>query len=70
MSILRIVSQEYLAEDIKDPATGEVIVAANHMVTPKRAEAILRQVFRRLRSEQSLHAVHISVYVLSVMVPT
>ena len=32
----------YLAEDITDPATGEVVVAANHLVTPKRAEAIIK----------------------------
>ena len=32
----------YLAEDIKDPATGEIIVAANHLVTPKRAAAIIK----------------------------
>ena len=36
------ITGRYLAEDIKDPATGEIIVAANHLVTPKRAEAIIK----------------------------
>ena len=35
------ITGRYLAEDIKDPATGEIIVAANHLVTPKRAAAII-----------------------------
>ena len=36
------ITGRYLAEDIKDPETGEVIVSANHLVTPKRAEAIIK----------------------------
>ena len=36
------ITGRYLAEDIVDPATGEVIVEANHHVTPKRAEAIIK----------------------------
>ena len=28
--------------NIVDPATGEIIVEANHLVTPKRAEAIIK----------------------------
>ena len=36
------ITGRYLAEDIKDPATGEIIVAANHLVTPKRAAAIIK----------------------------
>ena len=36
------ITGRYLAEDIVDPATGEVIVEANHLVTPKRAEAIIK----------------------------
>ena len=36
------ITGRYLAEDIKDPATGEIVVAANHLVTPKRAEAIIK----------------------------
>ena len=36
------ITGRYLAEDIVDLATGEVIVEANHLVTPKRAEAIIK----------------------------
>ena len=36
------ITGRYLAEDIIDPVTGEVVVAANHMVTPKRASAIVK----------------------------
>ena len=36
------ITGRYLAEDITDPATGDVVVAANHLVTPKRAEAIIK----------------------------
>ena len=36
------ITGRYLAEDIKDPETGEIIVSANHLVTPKRAEAIIK----------------------------
>ena len=36
------ITGRYLAEDIVDPTTGEVIVEANHLVTPKRAEAIIK----------------------------
>ena len=36
------ITGRYLAEDVIDPATGEVVVAANHMVTPKRAAAIVK----------------------------
>ena len=43
------ITGRYLAEDIKDPATGEVIVAANHMVTPKRAEAILKTGVQKIK---------------------
>ena len=43
------ITGRYLAEDITDPATGEVIVAANHMVTPKRAEAILKTGIQKIK---------------------
>ena len=36
------ITGRYLAEDIVDPKTGEVVVSANHMVTPKRASAIVK----------------------------
>ncbi len=36
------ITGRYLAEDIIDPKSGEIVVAANHMVTPKRAAAIMK----------------------------
>ena len=32
----------FIAETITDPDTGEVVIKANHMVTPKRAAAIMK----------------------------
>lgn len=32
----------YIAETITDPDTGEVVVKANHMCTPKRAAAVIK----------------------------
>ena len=36
------ITGRYIAEDITDPDTGEVIVRSNHMVTPRRAEAVMK----------------------------
>ena len=36
------ITGRYIAEDIADPETGEVIVKANHMVTPRRAEKVMK----------------------------
>lgn len=36
------ITGRYLAETITDPDTGEVIVRANHMCTPKRAAAVMK----------------------------
>lgn len=36
------ITGRYLAEDIVDPKTGEIVVAANHMVTPKRASEVVK----------------------------
>ena len=34
------ITGRYLAEDIEDPETGEILIKKNHMITPKRAEII------------------------------
>ena len=36
------ITGRYIAETITDPDTGEVVVKANHMCTPKRAAAVMR----------------------------
>ena len=35
------ITGRYAAEEIKDPATGEVLVKCNHMITPKRAKTVV-----------------------------
>ena len=40
----------YIAETITDPDTGEVVVKANHMCTPKRAKGVI-EVLRKLGRE-------------------
>ncbi|MCI8886682.1 MAG: DNA-directed RNA polymerase subunit beta' [Hungatella sp.] len=40
----------YIAETITDPDTGEVVVKANHMCTPKRAKAVI-EVLKKLGRE-------------------
>ena len=36
------ITGRYIAETITDPDTGEVVVKANHMVTPRRAAAVMK----------------------------
>ena len=36
------ITGRYIAETITDPDTGEVVVKANHMVTPKRAAVVMK----------------------------
>ena len=39
----------YAAEDIVDPETGEVLVKANHMITPKRAARVAKTGLTKVR---------------------
>ena len=36
------ITGRYIAETITDPDTGEIVVKANHMCTPKRAAAVMK----------------------------
>ena len=36
------ITGRYIAEDIVDPDTNEIVVKKNHMVTPRRAEAVMK----------------------------
>ena len=36
------ITGRYIAETITDPDTGEVVIKANHMCTPKRAAAVMK----------------------------
>ena len=71
---MRSVSQDVFAcEDICD-ADGNVLVAANHMITPKRAALVMSkgvdengEPLEKLKSVQSLPAVPKSVFVQNAM---
>ena len=41
-SLQERITGRYIAETIVDPDTGEVVVKANHMCTPKRAAAVMK----------------------------
>ena len=41
-SLQERITGRYIAETITDPDTGEVVVKANHMCTPKRAAAVMK----------------------------
>lgn len=47
----------YIAETITDPDTGEVIVKANHMCTPKRAAAVMKALEKMGRDSIKLRTV-------------
>ena len=40
--IWKRITGRYIAETITDPDTGEVVIKANHMCTPKRAAAVMK----------------------------
>lgn len=44
------ITGRYAAEELVNKETGEVIVKANHMITPKRAKAVVMQDIHLLRS--------------------
>lgn len=43
------ITGRYLAEDVTDPATGEVLIKKNHMITPKRAEIIQKLGLKKVK---------------------
>ena len=47
----------YIAETITDPDTGEVIVKANHMCTPKRAAAVMKTLQKMGRDSVKIRTV-------------
>ena len=62
------ITGRYIAETITDPDTGEVVVKANHMVTPKRAAAVMKVLNKtgrksvKIRTVLSLSLIHIFLY--------
>ena len=43
------ITGRYAAEEIKDPETGDVLVKANHMITPKRAKAVVEAGYTKVK---------------------
>ena len=51
------ITGRYIAETITDPETGEVVVKANHMCTPKRAAAIMKALNKMGRDSVKIRTV-------------
>ena len=61
------ITGRYIAETITDPDTGEVVVKANHMCTPKRAAAVMKVLNKTGRKSVKIRTVlscksHIGVW--------
>ena len=51
------ITGRYIAETITDPETGEVVVKANHMCTPKRAAAVMKALNKMGRDSVKIRTV-------------
>ncbi len=51
------ITGRYIAETITDPDTGEVVVKANHMCTPKRAAAVMKVLEKQGRDSVKIRTV-------------
>ena len=51
------ITGRYIAETITDPDTGEVVVKANHMCTPKRAAAVMKVLNKEGRKSVKIRTV-------------
>ena len=51
------ITGRYIAETITDPDTGEVVVKANHMCTPKRAAAVMKALNKMGRDSVKIRTV-------------
>ncbi|MDD3746030.1 MAG: DNA-directed RNA polymerase subunit beta' [Anaerostipes sp.] len=48
-SLQERITGRYAAETVEDPKTGEVLVKANHMITPKRAKTIVDAGYEKVK---------------------
>lgn len=48
-SLKERITGRYAAEDLIDPNTGEVLVKANHMITPRRAATVIDAGFKKVK---------------------
>ena len=51
------ITGRYIAEDIVDPDTGELVMKANHMCTPKRAAAVMKVLDKQGRKSVKIRTV-------------
>ena len=51
------ITGRFIAETITDPDTGEVVVKANHMVTPRRAAAVMKVLEKQGRTTVKIRTV-------------
>ncbi len=56
-SLQERITGRYIAETITDPDTGEVVVKANHMCTPKRAAAVMKVLEKQGRDSVKIRTV-------------
>ena len=56
-SLKERITGRYIAETITDPDTGEVVVKANHMCTPKRAAAVMKVLEKQGRNTVKIRTV-------------
>ena len=56
-SLQERITGRYIAETITDPDTGEVVVKANHMVTPKRAGEVMKVLEKQGRDSVKIRTV-------------
>ena len=56
-SLQERITGRYIAETITDPDTGEVVVKANHMCTPKRAAAVMKVLNKQGRNTVKIRTV-------------
>ena len=56
-SLQERITGRYIAETITDPDTGEVVVKANHMCTPKRAAAVMKALNKMERKTVKIRTV-------------
>ena len=56
-SLQERITGRYIAETITDPDTGEVVVKANHMCTPKRAAAVMKVLEKQGRNTVKIRTV-------------
>ena len=56
-SLQERITGRFIAEDIVDPDTGEIVIKANHMCTPKRAAVVMKALEKQGRNSVKIRTV-------------